>query len=334
MPIQFLINSRSGILFLLVLFMYFLSGCSNINEIDFSGEANVIVVNSQFNPDSLWRISVSRSKIITDPGQVENLRTANVQLYEGELLLEQLSFQGSEPIDGQPDGIKGYFVSNTHQPQVGQAYTVKVSAEGFDSVQATDVLPANTAAIEEFSYLGLIEEDEFSTYRQFRLEFKDLAPEANYYEVALIQQNTRWVIESGDTLFSETWETRPGIYLEGGASGSDLIDDESNGFETVLGQSVIFEDGAFNESNKVLLINSFIGLSEPRPNEGWISDYWIELRSISEAYYRYQRTLMLLDQTQSDPFAEPVSIYNNVEGGLGNFAGYSGFLSERVRVFE
>ncbi|MEO1434434.1 MAG: DUF4249 family protein, partial [Bacteroidota bacterium] len=61
----------------------------------------------------------------------------------------------------------------------------------------------------------------------------------------------------------------------------------------------------------------------------------IEVRSVSEAYYRYQRTLVLFDFNRGDPFAEPVTIFNNVEAGLGNFAGYHGFLSAvRIRVFE
>jgi hypothetical protein len=40
-------------------------------------------------------------------------------------------------------------------------------------------------------------------------------------------------------------------------------------------------------------------------------------------YYRYHRSLHRSVQTQINPFAEPVSVYSNVTGGLGVFGAYT-----------
>jgi hypothetical protein len=49
----------------------------------------------------------------------------------------------------------------------------------------------------------------------------------------------------------------------------------------------------------------------------------VTLSTLSEDYVRYQQTLALQDVTGDNPFAEPVRIHSNVEGGLGAFAGYT-----------
>ena len=47
------------------------------------------------------------------------------------------------------------------------------------------------------------------------------------------------------------------------------------------------------------------------------------LRTLSEDQYRYQRTRILQEFSEGDPFSEVVPVYTNVENGFGIFAGYS-----------
>jgi hypothetical protein len=49
----------------------------------------------------------------------------------------------------------------------------------------------------------------------------------------------------------------------------------------------------------------------------------VVLRSVSEDYYNYMATKELQDETSGNPFAQPVSVYNNVSNGFGIFAGLS-----------
>ncbi|HJW28791.1 MAG TPA: DUF4249 family protein, partial [Saprospiraceae bacterium] len=54
---------------------------------------------------------------------------------------------------------------------------------------------------------------------------------------------------------------------------------------------------------------------------------YVELRTITEAYYKYQSSLARQVIVRQDPFAEPVFIYNNIDGGYGNFSGFSSSIS-------
>ncbi|WP_128546447.1 DUF4249 domain-containing protein [Larkinella soli] len=47
------------------------------------------------------------------------------------------------------------------------------------------------------------------------------------------------------------------------------------------------------------------------------------LLNVEEAYYQYHRALALQKQADNNPFAEPVLLPTNIEGGLGCFAGYN-----------
>jgi hypothetical protein len=49
----------------------------------------------------------------------------------------------------------------------------------------------------------------------------------------------------------------------------------------------------------------------------------IVLVSISEEYYQYFVTKDLQQDARDDPFAQPVQLFNNIENGLGIFAGYN-----------
>ncbi len=51
--------------------------------------------------------------------------------------------------------------------------------------------------------------------------------------------------------------------------------------------------------------------------------FYVLLRTTTEEYYQYNVTQDLQASVESNPFAQPVQVFNNIEGGLGIFAGYS-----------
>ena len=54
-----------------------------------------------------------------------------------------------------------------------------------------------------------------------------------------------------------------------------------------------------------------------------LKEVFVELRTITESYYKYHSSLARQLIVRQDPFAEPVTIFNNIEGGYGNFSGFS-----------
>lgn len=49
----------------------------------------------------------------------------------------------------------------------------------------------------------------------------------------------------------------------------------------------------------------------------------MDLLNVEQTYYRYQNAIQRQSQTGGNPFAEPVLIPSNIQGGLGCFAGYN-----------
>ena len=47
------------------------------------------------------------------------------------------------------------------------------------------------------------------------------------------------------------------------------------------------------------------------------------LRTTTEEYYNYHYTRDLQASVENNPFAQPVLVFDNIDGGLGVFAGYS-----------
>ena len=54
-----------------------------------------------------------------------------------------------------------------------------------------------------------------------------------------------------------------------------------------------------------------------------INTFHAILRNTTEEYYDYNYTRDLQISVENNPFAQPVQVFDNIEGGLGVFAGYS-----------
>jgi hypothetical protein len=50
---------------------------------------------------------------------------------------------------------------------------------------------------------------------------------------------------------------------------------------------------------------------------------YYKITSCSSQYYRYVNSLELYNESDGNPFAEPVQLYNNISNGYGIFAGAS-----------
>src|SRR5690606_17271812 len=62
--------------------------------------------------------------------------------------------------------------------------------------------------------------------------------------------------------------------------------------------------------------------AELRATRQPVHAYRLRLGHLSEDYYRYLRSQELQEATEEHPFAEPVIVHSNIEGGVGIFAGY------------
>ena len=91
-------------------------------------------------------------------------------------------------------------------------------------------------------------------------------------------------------------------------SDDPIIGDE------ISDNGVIFSDEFFNGKNYELVI--YI-------DKQYTPFLFTELRSVSKEYFLYMRSYFKYVQTNGDFLAEPVMVYNNINNGIGIFAGFS-----------
>ena len=182
----------------------------------------------------------------------------------------------------------------------GNTYRITASAPGFDPVHATTKIPfPSTIANLEIKDIKIepSQKHDFKSIVRYTLQFDiNHADENRYYHVLFYNQyqgiNELLIIDP------ELSDDQPFLlhYNYG-----ILIDRE----DMVPGQPLVFQFVDWVVEN------------------GGIERVYVELRSITEEYYRYHSTLARQLLVRQDPFAEPVTIYNNIQGGYGNFSGFT-----------
>lgn len=292
-------RSISKFIFILLLTV----SCELVVDVDMPIETPGLTLNSYFTPDSVWNAYVTLSRHILDnAGYYDSVTNANVAVYQDGIPVETLVHMGY-----------GHYKSAQGKPIPGVSYEMRAEVPGYETVKAASAAPALTEI--QAPEFNIPQDHDQEITVSFKLT--DNPDEANYYEVRLIVERTeRWWHYgngSGDTT-EQTFISE--AYIE---SDDPAV---SNDNDLYYG-SLIFKDVLFNGKeftvqfkSRAYRMNSFYGTSE-------VNKYFISLRTLSEDYYLYRTTSELQDYTSGDPFAQPVTVYNNIANGYGIFAGYS-----------
>jgi len=81
--------------------------------------------------------------------------------------------------------------------------------------------------------------------------------------------------------------------------------------------------GQISQAKDVLLFASYYTVMNKGGNTDYTEEYWIEAVTMSEDYYKYQKSYINQVNNISNPFASSNEVYSNIENGVGIFAGYS-----------
>lgn len=207
-------------------------------------------------------------------------------------------------LDSTREGNKAYFEFPEGFLKAGFSYSIKASAPGFEPVHAITNIP-QPSTISGLSVKDVVIEpsdrNEFKKIVRYRLEFTINPVEDNrYYHLVFYNKydgsNNLYVIDP------ELSDHQP--YIPHYAYGV-LIDWEDLDPGSPL---------SFNFTDWVVENND-------------LRRVYVELRTISEQYYKYHSSLARQLIIRQDPFAEPIPIFNNIDGGYGNFSGFSPYVS-------
>ena len=277
-----------------------LFSCEKTLELDAETKSSKLVVNSLFNQQNRWEVEVSRSLSILDEGYLERIDNAVVSIYNEATLISNLTY----------DGEKYIALGLTDPITSGSKYRVEVSAPNYTSVTAEDICPfsAPISGVTSTSFINSFGEEEYT----IQVSFQDQANVNNYYGIELEVSTYSRYYNSSTGLYDTVLDYTDNAYI---TSIDPIVD---NGGADSYTQVLTFKDNLFQGQQKSLTFN-YTNYSNPDQ----FFKRKIKLLSYSESTYNYSKSIEAYRNTEGNPFAEPVQVFSNVEGGFGIFGGRS-----------
>lgn len=286
---------------LLILSALALSNCTKEIEFDAQDIAPRIVVNSLFTNDSVWTANISRSVGVLDTNSYNSINNANVSIFDGNANLVTTLTHQQDGLYSSPTGAS---------PVANESYTIEVSAEGYNTVSATNVIPSAVPIYEIDTVSSTNSNGE--TILETTINFQDPPGTDNYYMVEVLVKGT-WI----NVLEEDTIEFREPLEISCNDLNIETINSfNSGGFENTY-LYIMLKDQNFNGEDYSLTF-SVINYAELKDLELFGE---IRLVNTSEAYFNYLRSFNMYQNTINNPFATPVQVYSNITDGMGIFAG-------------
>ncbi|QIP11936.1 DUF4249 domain-containing protein [Spirosoma aureum] len=274
-------------------------GCGSLrNEVDpgeLGAETAKLVVSSFLSPqDSLLTVKLTRSRTVVGDsigGSIdgENVMDATVTLSDG---------SRSVGLRYKADNQPYYSVAAKQLPiVVGKAYTLTVQTPKGERATSTCTIPGPVS-------VSAVTFDSLASGRNQRYfvqpRWKDPVGQANYYQAAgvflFVVKNQ---VEFSNLSFDDD---NRGLFSDTGIDGNAMI------------------------TGRAYLNGSTLSTSDQ--SVGFFKQYktasvTINLFSVEQSYYQYWSAVLRQRRVRNNPFAEPVLIPSNIQGGLGCFAGYN-----------
>lgn len=281
-----------------------LYSCEKTINLKIEDKGRKIVVNSIAYADSTLKVNLSESKyILSSYYEIIPVSDAEISLFENETEIEKIS-----------QGIYGIFEFSYFLKE-GKQYIISVNSSKFGTSVAKTNIPSKTH-INKIDYE--VKESNNNGYTNidgvdFKLQFKDNISETNFYWVQVYYTDTYEYIDyQTDDTIRNTYTN----YL------SLNTYDPSTAAIYLSKPGLLFNDELFNGEEYTLsfyIDYLYFGFSEDGNNVK--TTYYFTLVNISEELYNYYISYSKYRESDGNPFAEPVKVFNNIENGFGIFGG-------------
>lgn len=283
--------------------------CETTEKIDdFPLRPSQLVVNCFFSEGNTWEFQVSKSLSVLDNADLKLIENATIKLFKGDLLIETLTEKG----------LDGWYRTDNNLPETGQEYSIEVSSPDFEkALLAEEIAPQKvpisdvTIIIKDSSFYEWDDHEGRIYYGgqvegSFNIRFSDPANIENYYSLSVFYLDSVFY-DYEDTLAFRI-ERRPV------SISSDDSSVENDGDNII---NLLFRDLFFDGQGYQLKVE-FTDWNARRDKI-----YYVELTSFNKAGYLYKKSIDEYYNAITDPFAEPVQIFCNIENGYGIFTGFS-----------
>ncbi|RAK02503.1 uncharacterized protein DUF4249 [Larkinella arboricola] len=304
-----------------VLLVFGTMACQNlVTEIDPSRLPQMdrkLVVNGYLSPqDTVLAVSVSSSQTVLGDivgDSVNTVGEATVTIRsEGKAIT--LAYDPAE---------RAYLADARRFPiQAGKTYTVQVDAPGFETVTSSCTVPQAVPVAElkldstrNYTDSGI----ELTWTYGVRVVWQDPAGETNFYRVVGYGECLSRIPPTGTAHIDST---TPKVLTRGiigfGRLEQFISDRNQDGQRLVSARGEVprFFDYAYYDSTTQQTYSGSHFYTKPLTLR-------LSVLQTDENYYRYHRARQQQRQSQGNPFAEPILMPSNIQGGLGCFAAYN-----------
>lgn len=291
--------------FSIILFMLVISACEKIEKIEnFPKTPSKIALNCLMVPDSGITVTIYKSLSILDNAPNKVLDKAKLEIYKDGNLMSTLAAAN----------LSTNYYFNDLKPEPGHSYKLVASMNGYATVSAVADIPVaaeikklSTTVYDTSSFSWNELERYYYSKGKLLFEAKDEAGKPNYYKLSMFKLEYYYSLnEMGDTL--ETFVYRNPLQQYYNEATHPLVEFKEEASYYFSDQ---FVDG------KVFSIELPINYNGLTPGTNII----VEFTTLSREYYLFKQSLIKFNESQNNPFSEPIKVYTNVENGYGIFAG-------------
>jgi hypothetical protein len=298
-----MIELRKKVYRFCIILIVFLSINSCVERVNVSNPEfeSIPVINAILKKDSTITLNLTEA-VSMDSSMIPTIDNASIELWEDDISLGFLTHIDSG-IYSSPVKI----INNSR-------YSIKIEIPGNITLYSSDSIPSGVI-VQILSYSNTAWINSEGIYAPaIEFKFDDNESTTDYYELIISERESEYT--SPYRSFNEDY--------------SFLINEGIEPFSTL---SWVFKDDFLNDANdrmKILLepqgygIHCLDSICYQVFEEKTV---FLELRKISEHYYQFVKHYYLYEQALHPVFVEgiivPLSLYSNVENGLGIFAGYT-----------
>lgn len=289
--------------------------CVREASVELPEVARKIVAISHFSPGKPIRVEVSLSQSLTDAGDPEIPSNADVSIAIEGKFLDKLFRQTD-------DAGRIYWESrDLVQPDVKYALSVRIA--GLDQVEglssAPEPVPLQSIRIDTTDMRLVPLSDGKLAYRvplEIRLP-DDLPGENRYFAFGLQHEIEAFEVVNGEQVPDEYYQGATKFLADGRTLA--LVYDTPEGV-------VLVNSNFWSAGNRLLNLDALIPFN---PDNERPRRLFVEWRTLSEEFYKYH--LSVARQGNNLPLNDPDALYNNIQGGYGNFSGFS-FLADTLAL--
>lgn len=279
---------------ILIISLLTATACDLIVDVDIPIEEQKLTLNAFFTQDSVWTAHLSLNRHILDDAYFKTVDDGLVVIYEQGNAVDTLLSEGN-----------GIYTADS-RPVPGRSYEIQAISPAHGTVRSRSYLP-ETVPITNMEIEVPPDRSVADPKISFRFQFKDPAQETNYYQLSLTSERHYKNSGTGEEVIQYSY-----VPIE---SNDPVLANSSNSDN----EGIFFKDTMFDGKE--------ISLALKAPYWGAFFAEEVKLilylRTLSEDSYRYKVTSKLQKSASGDPFAQPVSVYTNVENGFGIFGGFS-----------